>query len=111
MKSGRLRYRVRIDAATNGVDAFGAPTKVWTQIAEVQASIDSVSGREYLSSARDLAEESVRILIREVPGVHVDGSYRVTDVDSGAVYDTTAVLDPHYRNFLTLIAKSGTAHP
>lgn len=43
MKAGRLRHRVRIDAVINGVDAFGAPMKVWTQIAEVQASKESTT--------------------------------------------------------------------
>ena len=111
MRAGQLRHRIRIDAATNSTDALGAPQKTWAPIAEVQADVASLSGREYFASGRDLGEETWRITIREIPGVHVDGTYRATDLDSGAVFDVTAVLESHARNMLTLAAKSGTSHP
>jgi head-tail adaptor len=113
MKAGRLRHRIRIDVVTSGVDALGAPTKGWSQIAEVNASVDSISGREYLAAGagRDLGEETWKIIIRRVPGLHLDGTFRATDVDTGAVFDITAVLDSHVRDMMTLVAKSGSSHP
>jgi head-tail adaptor len=110
MRAGHLRHRVRIDAVTNGVDALGAPKKTWAQLAQVNAAVESVKGREYLAAGRDLGEETWRITIREVPGVHLDGTYRVTDLDTGAVYDVTAVLESHAREMLTLMARSGSSH-
>ena len=111
MKAGYLRHRVRIDAVTNGVDEFGAPSKVWTKVAEVNASIESLRGREYFSASRDLGEETWKITLREIPNVHIDGTCRFTDIDTGAVFDVTAVLDSHFRNFLTVAAKAGSSHP
>lgn len=111
LKAGRLRHRIRIEAVTNGLDAMGAPIKTWAQIAEVAADIASVSGREYFAAGRDLGEETWKITIRSIPGIHLDGTYRATDVDTGAVFDVTAVLDSHARDMLTLAAKSGGAHP
>ena len=111
MKAGRLRHRIRLDEVTNGVDSFGAPQKTWTQIAEVAADISSIRGQEYFASGRDLGEEVYRIVIREVPGFHIDGTYRATDLDTGATYDITAVLESHMRNMLQLMAKAGSSHP
>jgi head-tail adaptor len=110
MKAGRLRHRLRLEAVTNGVDALGAPLKTWSTIAEVQADIASISGREYLAAGRDLGEETWKIIMREVPGIHVDGTFRAVDVDTGAVFDITAVLDSHAREMLTLMARSGSSH-
>ena len=110
MKAGSLRHRVSINTVTNGVDALGAPTKTWSEIAEVNASVESLKGREYLAAGRDLGEETWRITMREVPGVHLDGTYRLIDVDTGAVFDVTAVLESHAREMLTLMARSGSSH-
>jgi SPP1 family predicted phage head-tail adaptor len=111
MKAGRLRHRVRIDAVVNGTDALGAPTKDWLSVGEVSAEVSSISGREYFGAGRDLGEETFKITIRQIPGVHIDGTYRVTDVDTTAVYVVTAVLDNHVRDRLVLVCKSGAAHP
>jgi head-tail adaptor len=111
MKAGLLRHRIRIESVTNGVDSLGAPTKTWALLAEVQADVASLSGREYFGANRDLGDETWRITIREIPGVHVDGTYRATDVDTGAVFDITAVLESHARGVLTMAAKSGSSHP
>jgi len=111
VKAGRLRHRVRIETVTDGTDSLGAPTKTWTEIAEVNASIESLRGREYFGASRDLGEETWKITIREIPGAHIDGTHRFIDADTGAIFDVTAVLDSHYRNFLTVAAKAGSSHP
>jgi head-tail adaptor len=111
MKAGRLRHRIRIDVVTNGVDALGAPTKAWSQIAEVSAAVESLKGREYLAAGRDLGNATTKITIREVPGIHLDGTYRAVDLDTGAEFSITAVLRSHAREMLTLMAESGASHP
>lgn len=110
MKAGRLRHRIRLEQVTNGIDAVGSPTKTWTEIAEVSAEIRSVSGREYLGAGRDLGDELYRINIREVPGVHVDATFRAVDLDTLAEYSITGVLEDHTRSMLTLIARAGGPH-
>ena len=111
MKSGRLRHRVRIESPTNGLDSLGAPTKIWTGGLEVQADITSVSGKEYFRAGRDLGDEIYKIIIREIPNVHVDATFRAVDVDTNAVYSISAVLEDHTRSTLTLIARAGSGYP
>lgn len=110
MQAGRLRHRLKIERQDQSTDQYGAVVKTWVKVAEVQAAIDSVSGREYLASERSLAEESVKITLRELPAFHLDGSYRAVDVDTGIQYDIVSVLDSHYRNMLTLVCRAGTSH-
>ena len=110
MKAGRLRHRVRIEQQTQSVDQFGAPTKTWSTQVECNASIDSVSGREYFGAERDLGEETWKITMRRWPGFHLDGTFRAIDVDSGAIYDLRAVLESHARDMVTVTAKAGSSH-
>jgi head-tail adaptor len=105
-----MRHRLKVEQVTNTTDSLGAPVKTWTEITEVNASIESIRGREYFGAGRDLGEETWRITMREIPGFHIDGSYRFTDVDTGAIYDVTAVLESHQRNMLTVAAKTGSSH-
>lgn len=111
MKAGRLRHRIRLEQVTDGLDAVGAPTKTWTPIVEVAAEIRSVTGREFLAAGRDLGEETYRIFIREVPGYQIGPSWRAVDIDTGAEYAITAVLENHTASTLTLIARAGSRHP
>ncbi len=111
MRAGRMRHRIKLYEVTNSTDSLGAPVKTWTEIAEVSASIDSVTGREYFASERDLGEETWKITLREVPGVRVDGSYRAEDVDTGATFDIVRVLESHARESLVMTAKAGSSNP
>ena len=110
MKAGRLRHRVRIEQQGQAVDQYGAPTKVWSTVVESNASIDSISGREYFASERDLGEETWRITMRRWPGFHLDGTFRAVDVDTGTIYDLRAVLDSHVRDMVTITGRSGSSH-
>lgn len=110
MKAGRLRHRIRVEQPVNGLDATGAPQKTWQAVGEVSAEIRSVSGREYLAAGRDIGDELYRINIREIPGIHLGPDFRAIDIDTGAEYSITAVLDNHVRNMLTLVARAGGPH-
>lgn len=110
MKAGRLRHRIRIETVENGLDTLGAPTKDWGFVAEVAADIRCLSGREYFGAGRDIGDETYKIVIRGLPGFHLDGTYRATDVDTGAVYSISGVLESHTRDMLTLLANAGGEH-
>ena len=110
MKAGRLRHRVRIERQTQSTDQYGAPTKTWATEIETNASVDSVSGREYFGAERDLNEETLKITMRRWPGFHLDGTFRAIDLDSGAQYDLRAVLESHNRDMVTVTAKAGSSH-
>lgn len=111
MRAGTLRHRILIESPVNGVDTLGAPTKSWARVAEVQADVASISGKEFFRASRDLGDETYKIIIREVPGKHIDATYRATDLDTGAIYSISAVLEDHTRRMLTLVARAGSGHP
>jgi len=110
MKAGRLRHRVRVDAPTRGMDSLGAPTSSWSTLVEVQADVSYVSGREYMAASRDLSEEVIRVYMREVPGVHLDAGFRLTDVDNNQQIDIVSILRDHTRSMLTIVGKAGSSH-
>lgn len=111
MKAGRLRHRLRLEAVTDSVDSFGGVVKTFAQVAEVPASIESVSGREYLSADRDLADVTVKIHIRNQPPLDIDPSWRAVDVDNpNSVFDIRAVLPSHYRDQVVLMCRRGSSH-
>jgi SPP1 family predicted phage head-tail adaptor len=111
MRSGTLRHRVVIESSVNTVDTLGAPVKTWARVAEVQADVSSISGREFFGAERNLSQENYKIFIRVIPGTRIDASFRATDVDTGVVYSITAVLEDHMRSMLTLVAHAGSGHP
>lgn len=112
MRAGPLRHRVRIEQPQITLDDAGAPLKGWLIIGEVQAEISSVSGRESFNSQQaDMAEVTTRIYLRVLPGIDVDAEVRITDIDSGAIYDAVAVLPDNRGVMLTIAAKRGSKNP
>ena len=110
MKAGRLRHRVRLERQVQSTDAYGAPVRTWQTIIECPADITFVSGREFMASERDLAEETVRIFLRVDPRTDLDPAQRAIDLDTGAEYDIRAVLKDHVRAMATLVCRSGSSH-
>lgn len=109
MRAGRLRNRIRIERSTPTSDAAGSPIKVWVTLVERDAAISFVSGREFFALGQDVSESTVRISIREIPDLpgRLDGELRAIDVDTGAIYDVTAVLPTAARNDVLLACKMG----
>ena len=83
---------------------------MWQTVIECPADIAFVSGREYMASERDLAEETVRIFIRVDPRADLDPVQRAIDTDTNAEYDIRAVLPNHNRSEATLVCRSGSSH-
>jgi len=111
MKAGRLRHRMRLEAPTRSTDAFGGAVKTWTAMAEVDAAIDSISGREFLAADRELAGVTWRITIRELPGLSVQPDWRAVDIDAPRVFDFVEILPSHNRAELTIAALCGQSQP
>ncbi|MFL6051586.1 MAG: phage head closure protein [Actinoallomurus sp.] len=111
MKAGQLRRRIRLERPQTVADDFGAPVKSWALVAEVAAAIDSISGREFFSADRELADATWRLTVRALPGVTPEPDWRATDIDSGQIFDVRAVLPSHVRDVLTIAAASGSTEP
>ena len=113
MKAGAMRHWLRLEQPTRTTDAFGGVVKAWTAVAEVDAAIDSVSGREFLAADRELAGATWRITMRETPGLSVEPDWRGVEVDGDAprIFDFVALLPSHDRDVLTIAATGGTSQP
>lgn len=113
MKAGRLRHWLRLERPIVSKDAFGAVAKDWETVVEVDAAIDSISGREFLAADRELAGITWRITIREIPGMTVEPNWRAIDIDDDAArtFDFVEILPSHNRAEITIAATCGQSQP
>lgn len=66
MQAGKLRHRVVLQQATTSQDSFGAPTPSWAALTggTVYASVEALTGREFLDSRQIEAQVDYRVRIR-----------------------------------------------
>jgi SPP1 family predicted phage head-tail adaptor len=70
VQAGKFRHRVTIQQKTVGRDSAGGITESWSNFAkDVNAAIDTVTGRESVASRQITAKYSTEISIRWRPGV------------------------------------------
>ena len=70
MKAGDLRHRITIQQLAEGENDLGDIVQTWTAFATVWASVEPLTGREYLSAQQVSAETSGRIRMRYRAGVN-----------------------------------------
>lgn len=64
MKAGTLRNLVELQRVSVATDSHGDQTKTWTTLAEAYASIEPLSGREFLAASQVMSDVTVRIKVR-----------------------------------------------
>ena len=64
MEAGKLRNQVELQRVAVTADAFGDQVKTWATLATVWASIEPLSGREFLQASQVMSDITVRIKIR-----------------------------------------------
>lgn len=64
MQAGKLRHRVELQRASIAPDSHGDQVKTWSTLAEAWASIEQLSGREFLQASQVASDVTVRIRIR-----------------------------------------------
>lgn len=64
MEAGKLRHRVELQRVAVTIDTHGDQVKTWTTLAEVWASVEQLSGREFLQASASSSDITVRIRIR-----------------------------------------------
>ena len=67
VSAGQLNHRVRIQRPATVMDAVGAPTQTWVDVATVWADIQPLSGREARIADRIASEVSHQITVRYQP--------------------------------------------
>lgn len=89
MEPGRMRHRIRIQRLSRARNEFGEPEERWEDAAAVWASIQPVSGREFLAAMKAQAEVTHRVSIRYNPAVKASMRVLVGD----RVLDILHILD------------------
>ena len=69
MEPGRMRHRIRIQRLSQVRNEFGESENSWEDAAIVWASIQPVSGREFLEGMKAQAEVTHKVTIRYNPAV------------------------------------------
>lgn len=96
MRAGRLRHRVVVERATDGTDAYGDQVPTWVELATVWASVEPLSGREYLAAAHIQADVSTRIVLRGIPGVTLTPKDRIRY--GSRLFDIKQIVDRDSEN-------------
>lgn len=108
MRAGILRDRVKVQKFGAVKDAMGAPERTWEDVAEVSAQImEMAKSTEFMGTGTEVAEGTVRIRMREMPGQQFDPAWRLVDVDRGDIYEITSIVPSRVRNDLTVMARHG----
>jgi SPP1 family predicted phage head-tail adaptor len=99
---GSLRHRITLEQYTATRDPVsGAEIESWaTYLADVPASVVSVSGKEYLSASAEQAGIQARVTVRYDSGI----TSKMRLVWDGKTYQIKDVFpDPTARNYLVLM--------
>jgi SPP1 family predicted phage head-tail adaptor len=96
MQAGTLRNQVQLQRVTVAVDSHGDQTKTWATLATVWASIEPLSGREFLSASQTMSDVTVRIKVRGRTDIRLTPKDRVRfdDPNHGErLFDIRHVVD------------------
>lgn len=106
MQAGKLRHRVELQRFIKQQDAStGEVAKQWQRVAIVWASVEPVSGKEFMEADTKQGQIQARIVMRERA---VDEAMRV--IYRGKKYNINAVLSDRKsgREYVTLMVSEGT---
>lgn len=103
MSAGKYRHRITIERLTQTVDDYGAPSGSWLTVGTFAASIEPLTGREYLAAFAIQSEVTTRLRLRFVAGILPSdrATYR------GITYDVLSIINREMRNVeLELMCRS-----
>lgn len=91
MEGGKLRNRVDLQRVTVTTDSHGDQIKTWATLATVWASVEPLSGREFLQASQVASDVTVRIKIRGRSDITLTPKDRVQF--GSRVFDIRHVID------------------
>ena len=96
MRSGQLRHRVTIRKPVETQNSYGEPIVRWQDVATgVWASIEPLSGREFMAAKQLVSEIEVRIRIRYLAGL--SAKMKIVDANSNS-YLIESIINIEERN-------------
>lgn len=97
MRAGLLRHRVTIQVATE-VNTTGSVSRTWADLTTVSASVEPLTGREFMEAQQLGGQVSHRVTMRYYSALTV--RHRITH--DGRTLNIVAVLNPDERNIETV---------
>lgn len=86
MRAGDLRNRIELQGKTVATSSRGAEVIAWTCLAVLWASVEPMTGREFMEQKQEQGEINLRIRIRyrpdTKPAMRVKWGDRVFDIQS-----------------------------
>lgn len=64
MEPGLMRHKITIQRLGSARNEFGEPEDNWEEVAVVRASIQPVSGRDFMAAMKEQAEVTHKVTIR-----------------------------------------------
>lgn len=109
MRASDLRHRVSIQKRTQTQDSYGAQQAVWTDVLQVWAHIEPLSGRELFAAQAAQSETTHTIIVRYNALLwKPTEAARMRAVYNGRIFNITASANEDERNrMLTLSAQEG----
>lgn len=86
---GRLRHLITVQEAVETTNSVGEVAETWTELDQVWAAIEPISGREFQAVQQIAAETTHKVTIRFLEGV--TAKHRV--LFGSRVFDILAVRD------------------
>jgi SPP1 family predicted phage head-tail adaptor len=99
MQAGKLRHRIVIQEKSVTRDEYNAEVITWTEVDTVWASVEPLSGREFLEGRLVEATVSHRITIRYLSGITPE--MRV--LWGSRVFDVEAILNIEERDKMMVL--------
>lgn len=115
MDAGRLKHRIIIEelediADSDGEvqDSFGAPMRGWQTVATVWASIEPLSGREFITAQSEQSKIVAKITIRT--STIINASMRIYHSSADKFYNIEAILadKDSGKEYQTIMVSEGT---
>lgn len=94
MRSGKLRHRITIQRPIETQGPTGEMAVVWSDFADVAASVEPLRGREFWAAKEMQAQVSTRIRIRYLEGV----TPKMQVLFGTRSYLIESVINPEFRN-------------
>jgi head-tail adaptor len=110
VRPGMYRDRIRIEDFTVVKDDMGGADRTeWKSLGEVNAQILEVPpGAEIFGMQTEVAQGTVKISLRETPGIDLDPKMRFVDVDRDTIYEIVQIIPTRrHEEFVTLCKHGG----
>ncbi|OCG08049.1 hypothetical protein A9G13_07585 [Gilliamella sp. wkB178] len=103
---GRLRDRIILQCYESYRDPLGQVIKEWKDVATVWAEVKAITGKELISSQREISSTTMKIYIRYREDINTN--WRIKYHTANAEYlNIQAVLPDAKRTYLELLCEAG----